>query len=270
MIERTGAARSKEQEPRFIGAGFQKCGTSSLFSTLIRHVPFFSRPAYPKSGGKELHAIPQNRSAQEGDREAYLRALGPITPGINEPLDFTPNYAHRPTTMSNIRQMFPSVKIFLIVRNPTDRFYSALDHAKQSGQVDPNLSDFEAFKMSSSPTAPRLFGWSRNFLVHGIYVPAVNAAYRLFGQNNVFLTSLELIQSQASQKELARLAEFVGVDRTTFDGVAFHHTNQSQNSHRLFRNIPRTRRTKKGESSITGFYNRWDDALAKLLEERES
>ena len=270
MVERKGTSRSKEQEPRFIGAGFQKCGTTSLHSTLIQHVPFFARPANPQYGRKELHAIPMDRSAQEGDRKAYLRALGPIAPGINEPLDFTPNYAHRLTTMSNIKLMFPSIRIFLILRNPVDRFYSALDHAKQDGAVDPNLSDLEAFKMASSPTLPRMFGWSRSLLAHGIYVPAVNAAYRLFGQNNVFLTSLELMQSQASQKELARLAEFVGVHKSTFDGVTFSHVNRSQNNHRRFREIPRTRRTKKGESSIKGFYNQWDGALARVLEARES
>ena len=237
---------------------------------LLRYVPLFVPPRHPKFGGKELHAIPQFRTAHRGDRRNYLNALGPAVPGIREPFEFTPNYADNLACLSNIKLMFPSVKILLTVRDPVDRFYSALDHGKQEGHIDPSMTDLQAFELAISANRPSLLGWSRSLLQKGIFVPSIRAAYGLFGRDNVFLTSLELLSSKAEQKELARLANFVDMPETTFDGATFVQRNRSQNRRRLLADLPRTRRTNAGEQMVRRFYARWDSELAKLLEERDS
>ena len=236
---------------------------------LKEHVPFFVSPQNPKFGNKELHAIPHLRTAHLGDRRNYLKALGTTVPRVKEPLDFTPNYGTL-SRLSNIKLMFPSIKILLTVRDPVARFYSALDHAKQAGKIDPSMSDLQAFELSVSANRPSLNGWKFTLLQNGLFVPPIRAAYRLFGRDNVFLTALELLSSEASQKELARLANFIEMPQTTFDGATFPKRNASQSSGRSFPDIPRTRRTRKGEQILRSFYAQWDCELAKLLEERES
>lgn len=258
---------SRANSPRYLGVGFQKCGSTSLFHLLVGNVPRFKPPRQASKGEKELHAIPRDRQATKRDLKEYLKKLGPVVPGIREPLDFTPNYAFQPTTLSNILLMFPDVKLFMIVRDPVDRFYSALDHGKQIGMVNPGLSDVEAFHQSKKSRK----AWVSGLLPHGLFVPSIRMAYRLFGRPSVYLTSLDLLRSKGSgPSELQRLAKFIEEPETIFDSGLVPHLNKSGNKDREFSGLDRSERTEEGEHLIRNFYAKWATQLDELLAERDS
>jgi hypothetical protein len=251
--------KREKHSPRFIGAGFQKCGSSSLHQFLVRNVPWFCNPRYSE---KELHAVPSKREASPGDHREYLKKLGPTVPGFREPLDFTPNYAHRLSTLANIHKMFPGVRLFLTVRDPVERFYSALDHGKQMGVISAEMSDRKAFSLAQQSNQP----WVGGLLEHGLYVPAIRASYQLFGPENVFVTSLSKLTSPSQgASEIHRLAEFVGWHGLAVGKKTFPHVNESGIRSRPQPMIPRTARSEDVVAALRDFYEPWQEELASLV-----
>lgn len=204
-----------------------------------------------------------NAKLTRRDALAYLRRLGPVKHGIREPLDFTPNYAASPVALVNLSLLCPGAKVLMILRDPVDRFYSAVDHAKQVGAVGADTTDIQAFKLAHLSWKP----WINGFLQQGMYVPAYEAACAIFGQQRVFVTSLDLMRSPSTAvSEFSSLARFLEVDPSLFDGAVLPHSNASGSRKGPFAGLPPTERTEEGMSALTTFYEPWRKRVREIIE----
>lgn len=99
----------------FVGIGAQKAGTTWLYAMLSLH-PGLRFPA-----GKEVHYW----DAQLARGLPWYHSLFPTTPGqLNG--EITPAYAILPTlTIAQVKQAFPELRLFYIMRNPIHRAWSS-------------------------------------------------------------------------------------------------------------------------------------------------
>jgi len=246
----------KLSQERFVGLGFQKCGSSSLY-WLIREIRPDILGTVSGIEGKEAHGI----DTWSPSRRKYERAVGP---GLR--LDFTPNYAYSIPRLVALREWYPQLRVLLTVRNPIDRFYSALDHGKSLGLFPEALSDDEAFAKSISPGAS---GHYRDLISWGHYQPGVAAALSLWGKQNVFLTSLELLSDPESQsEEIQRLGDFLLGDPEGINSVEFRKVNSSDEDGPRPLAGGRTPRSPDVESRLESIYRSSWTSVLDLLDDR--
>ncbi len=163
--------------------------------------------------------------------------------------------------------MFPDIKVLMVVRNPIDRFYSALDHGKQEGIIQADLGDLAAFEEAHFS---RKGSWLNSLLAKGIFVPPIQMAYRLFGHDRVFLTSLELLQNAHTfPEEMDALAKFLEVPASHFHDAQFPRINKKGGNYRRFPHLPPTARTREGLAAVTAFYEPWSAPLKQIMKDRK-
>ena len=106
----------------FLGIGVQKAGTTWLYHQLSRHPQI----AFPR--GKEVHYWD---AAERPDADEWVRLLEPPSrrSRTGRPIktgEITPAYATLPTqTIQAIRARCPAIRLFISLRNPVERAWSA-------------------------------------------------------------------------------------------------------------------------------------------------
>jgi hypothetical protein len=115
----------------FLGIGSYKAATTWLFKRLAMHPDTY----FPF--GKEAHYWDQGRFGP-----LYLKVFGQAgLARANEwkSGEITPAYAYLPTeTIGKIRTAFPEAKVFMTVRDPTDRVMSSLKMQCRAKGIDPS------------------------------------------------------------------------------------------------------------------------------------
>jgi hypothetical protein len=120
----------------FIGIGGQRCGTTWLYVQLRRH-PDVAFPA-----GKEVHYW--NERAEEG-AAPWLRMFPQQRDGLVHG-DITPAYAILPSSVvCQVHHAAPKARVFLSVRNPMERAWSAALYLLNRCQMDPAEASDEWF-----------------------------------------------------------------------------------------------------------------------------
>jgi len=116
------------KKPDFIIIGAQKCGTSTMFSSLRKHPDIF----LPRK--KELHFFDEKYDKGIGRYLRYFnRKKIPPTPFCSG--EASPFYVFHPLTASRIFQHFPDIKLILLLRNPINRAYSHYHHQRRKGRI---------------------------------------------------------------------------------------------------------------------------------------
>lgn len=116
--------------PDFLIIGSGKCGTSSLYQYICQH------PQVLPAITKEIGYFDVNRRYRNGINW-YLSHF----PQMMEPDHFltgeaTPSYLYRYQVAERIYQVFPQIKLIVILRNPVERAISAYYHAvKDQGEL---------------------------------------------------------------------------------------------------------------------------------------
>lgn len=115
--------------PDFVGVGVQKAGTSWWFSLLSRHPGVF----HPPRVHKERHYFnrfwqePFDEAARTGYAKWFPRPSGYLTG------EWTPRYMADFWTPPLIRASAPNAKILILLRDPLERYLSALTHHLRRG-----------------------------------------------------------------------------------------------------------------------------------------
>lgn len=124
--------------PDFVGVGAQRSGTSWWFSVLLEH------PGVA-AGEKELHYFDRFGARDFGAREvARYHALFP-PPGAQLRGEWTPRYMHDFWVPALLAQAAPRARLLAILRDPIDRFRSALGLDLDRGDGRPPASDGPMF-----------------------------------------------------------------------------------------------------------------------------
>lgn len=124
--------------------GVHKGGTTSLYNYLSQH------PAIHAPLKKELHFFTPLVYQKPISGSASYSSL--FTPKKNERylLDVSPSYLYGTTDVIQAIQKEGSVKILLILRNPSDRFISFYKQGISTGRIPSNLSLIEFFNASKA------------------------------------------------------------------------------------------------------------------------
>ncbi|MBU3728531.1 MAG: sulfotransferase domain-containing protein [Phycisphaerales bacterium] len=126
--------RHAEDVVDFLGIGAQKCGTSWLHRQMSRH----PQVTFPK--GKEYHYWD---TGEHPDADMWVSSLQPsrrTTPDGRRVVtgEITPAYAILPTErIRAIRERCPDIRIFISLRNPVERAWSAALMAVVRSEMTP-------------------------------------------------------------------------------------------------------------------------------------
>jgi len=135
----------KSHAPSFIIIGAQKSGTSSLHYYLDQH------PDIKGSQPKEIHYFDKwiNYGYSLRWYENHFKSFG-----IRKKLFFesSPNYIYYETAAKKISELYPNIKLILILRNPIDRAFSAWNMYKQMFEAG---MDFKK-RLGKHPNQPNL------------------------------------------------------------------------------------------------------------------
>lgn len=175
---------SDETRNVLIGVGAPKCGSTYLLS-LLKSSDEVSFPD-PTLGnnGKELNFF----SAYDFDSEGVnLKYQAKFESPLKEILcECSPSYFSHPSAPKRIKSAFPNPLVFIIVRDPVLRSYSAFLHHQRSGRVPQGMLFWDAVKKY-----PKIIDDSH-------YEKYINKYIEVLGEDNVYVVSLEDLKSSPS------------------------------------------------------------------------
>lgn len=107
-------------QPRFLIAGAQRCGTTSLFRMLARH-PEVAVPARTKG----IHYFDTAARYARGPR--FYSAHFPLRQGNDKKItgEASPYYMFHPSAPYRIADSLPGVRVIILLRDPVERAFSA-------------------------------------------------------------------------------------------------------------------------------------------------
>ncbi len=116
-------------KPTLFIAGFQKCGTTSIYKNLM-DTGFYAKPY-----NKEDNRLALNKNSIVEFEYGYPYSLtNPRSVSASHLFTFIPG------SISTIKQFYPNAKILMIVRDPIDRALSHFDMDKRFGWIPESLT----------------------------------------------------------------------------------------------------------------------------------
>jgi hypothetical protein len=175
--------------PDFVGVGAQRSGTRWWYTLLLEH-PQVYRPA---GALKECHFFDEfwQRPFTESDVDGY-RALFPRPPGTITG-EWTPEYMVDVWTPSLLRRAAPDTRLLVLLRDPIDRFRSAIRRNIQRFGLVPELLG-EAF-------------------LRGLYHAQLARLLEHYERERILVLQYEQCVQQP-EPELAKTYAFLGLDES--------------------------------------------------------
>lgn len=153
------SGRTSPWPPDFLILGAQKCGTTSLATSLRSHPDVF----VPRL--KEAHHFGSVDDADVGG-EAYRRFFSGWD-GQRLVGEATPGYLFRPESARQICRFLPEVKGIVLLRDPVDRAYSAYWNGRRIGRVAQGFSEAIDTELQDGHLSR---GWFDDLVARGHYV----------------------------------------------------------------------------------------------------
>ena len=174
--------------PNFLILGAQKAGTTSLFNYLGQHPEVYASPI------KEPHFFDH-----EGEKRPYAgpgRIPGPAVQSLKEYEglfagvrgekavgEASPTYLYLPGVAERVKRRLPEARLIAILRDPTERAYSAYQHAVRNGREP--LRSFAAALADEDRRVRE--GWHPiyHYRGRGFYHAQLSRYFDLFGREQV-------------------------------------------------------------------------------------
>ncbi len=178
----------KNKYPNFLGIGVQRAATTWVYECLKEHPEIF----VPEK--KELHFF--NNNFSKGI--AWYLDFFASADGFKAVGEVTPNYINIKQAIPRIHDILPDAKLFVILRNPVDRAYSAYRLLNSQ------------FKDMNFETAVKTSGY---LVKVSLYAEDLERLYKYFSTSQVRIFLYEDIK-QDPQSALESLFAFLGVDHS--------------------------------------------------------
>ncbi len=249
--------------PRFILAGGQRCGTTSLFKNLAEH-PQLLRPAVEK--GIDYFTL------RYGEDLDWYRGHFPLaapaalrTRRTGPPVAFEActYYMFHPFALERIARDLPDVKLVFMLRDPVERAFSAYKHEYARGFE--TVADFgtaldledgrlagEEERMAADVTYESLAHRHHAYTRRGQYVEQLERALALFPREQVHVLESESFFADP-ETEYRRVLDFLGVEPYVPSRFDRHNARPSSP-------MPGDTRER-----LTAHYAAYDEKLAALL-----
>lgn len=242
-------------EPTFLIVGAQRCGTTSMFKTLVQHPdvapPFlrkgihyfdkqYDRPWSWYRGHFPLRLSSKRRNAQTGESSPYYM--------------FHPNAGHR------IARDLPEARLIMLVRDPVERAYSAHAHERARGFETLEFADAieaehervagERERMLADPTYDSHTLQHNAYCARGRYIEQIEALVEVVGPDRLLVVdSGDFFTEPESTFESVRA--HLGLRRV--DDLLFERHNAR----------PRTSLSPGMREQLLEYFEPWDAALAR-------
>jgi hypothetical protein len=190
-LEVTGPVRVR---PDFLIVGAQRCGTTTMFKTLVQH-PDVVRPFLRKG----VHYF--DKSYDRGERwyrghfplAATMRLRGHDGRAITG--ESSPYYMFHPLARQRLAADLPGVKLLVLLRDPVVRAYSAHSHERARGfeeldfeaalAAEPARIAGERERLMAEPGYDSLHWQHHAYVTRGQYVEQVRALEELVGRDRM-------------------------------------------------------------------------------------
>lgn len=208
--------------PNTIIAGAPKSGSSSLYWWLSSH------PDVCASKTKETHYFDDkiypnfNASANVIDHglDRYGRYFDHCSVDAKVIMEATPIYLYQDNARKHLSQFDPKPKVVLILREPSQRAHSQFRFNKY------RLGNIE-LKKSYPDYLKETEGTDADPLMRGEYIRFIRQWMDAFGKDHIYVMQLEqLFQDRVG--EMKKLADFLGLDGSFYDGFDFMKRNETR------------------------------------------
>lgn len=231
MVFGWGARRltnKKRKLPDFLIVGGQRCGTTSMYNYLIQHPDI--EPAFIK----ETHFFDRNYHRGLGWYRSFFPVISESDAKITG--EATPYYLYDPHVPKRVAAVVPSVKLIILLRNPTDRAYSHYQFEVRKGTEPFSFSEAINRELELFPSEERKVledesyysdQFSRfSYLGRGLYHRQIENWRRYFPIGSfLFITSEEFYKETGSVMQA--VFEFLGIpgleiaDRKTYNAADY-------------------------------------------------
>ena len=213
LLSRTPSAASRA-DPNYIVIGFHKCGTSSLHAELVQHAQI--EPGHRK----EVHYFESRRFRwiPYSFYRAHFPLRSELAPGPSSAAkitgEATPGYVYSRRAAERMHRRLPSVRLLVVIRDPTQRAISHYYHEQRMGREARPIEVALRASMST-PSSVESGGdtWldRRQYAARGLFARSLAYWYDLFSDEHILVISLEHLVD-ARTHTMAMVYEFLGID----------------------------------------------------------
>ena len=196
--------------------GGQKCGTSSLHSTLIKSKDING------SFMKEVHYFEKNYFLGKFWYNGffYFSRFKKVTYNIES----SPNYIMYDYALKRIKQYNPNSKIIFVVRSRLDRAYSHYRHNLRFRSKEENFSFNDALKNESNrlkkiKNSSKNYSVNRdkfNYIERSLYYNQILSLYNIFERDKIIILEFDKLFKGSDDKEWKRLFKFLDIKFKNF------------------------------------------------------
>ena len=202
-------ARKKGHEPKFLIIGSMRCGTTSLYEYLTQHPQFL--PAIKK----EIKFFNFNFSSGKSWYQAHFPAIADNQKYFTA--EASPDYLYYPYIAKKIADLFPNIKLVVMLRNPVDRSISQYYHWLKVGAEYRPLeevisSELELIKQMAQPSFDGNLKQKRKVgcLLESVYIYFLEKWLRIFPREQLLILKSEDFYTNPP-KTLSQVCNFVGL-----------------------------------------------------------
>ena len=181
-------------QPDFLIVGAQRCGTTTMFKTLMQH-PGVARPYLRK--GVHFFDLRFDRGLDWYRGHFPLTASSRLRRLGRRPLtgESSPYYLFHPLAGQRIARSLPDVKLIVLLRDPVERAYSGHSHELARGyetepferavQLEPERIAGERERMVAEPGYESRSWQHHAYVTRGQYVEQLTALEQLVGRERM-------------------------------------------------------------------------------------
>jgi hypothetical protein len=204
--------------PDFVGVGAQRCGTTRWFDLITNH----PEVEPPLSTRKELRYFlafwtdDPTLDELSGYQSYFPRPRGKLTG------EWSPRYLHDSWTLALLKRAAPDARILVSLRDPFDRYCSALTRWLGVLEGDEHV-------------APQL---AMSLAMEGLYAAQLHHLFREFPREQVLILQYERCVVDTAA-EIARTFRFLGIDDSYVPTNLDAHPNLRPHKHEISETVAR-------------------------------
>ncbi len=182
--------------PDFLICGAQRCGTTSMFKTVMQH-PQAARPFLRK--GIHFFDVNYERGFDWYQAHFPIATTSQLRRGGTRPItgESSPYYLFHPRALERVATDLPQAKVVVLLRDPVERAYSAHSHERARGferlpfelavRTETERLGGEYERMSSDPGYESFEVQHHAYVQRGQYVDQLLRAEALIGRQRLLV-----------------------------------------------------------------------------------
>jgi DNA-binding transcriptional MerR regulator len=209
-----------KSRPDFLIIGAQKAGTTSLYRYLSQHPQIRENNTW-----KEIHYFDKPENYHQGFGWYLGHFPAKLSKGNKLTCDATPSYLYYKHVPQLIKQDLGSIKMIAVLRNPTDRAYSAWQMHKNFSMASyeglKKIADERSFSEAIDQELSSDFNSTEdlyNYIDRGKYVNQLKNYYRYFREKDILVLNINSFSTDL-EYVLNRVCDFLNIENFSSEKI---------------------------------------------------